>query len=143
MDEQGKPLEGATIKVLDASGKEVFSGKTDKDGKVTVSGLSLNTTYAYFESAAPAGYDLNSTKYTFTVDSAGNVSKPADIVNKKIVVPTPTPTCPPPVIIPNKPVLLPPATGDRGSGVIGVCMMAAAVCAGAVVWYSRRRKGAA
>lgn len=144
VDEQGKPLEGATIKVLDASNKEVFSGKTDKDGKVIVSGLSLNTTYTYFESAAPAGYELNSTKYTFTVDNAGNMSKPADIVNKKIVVPTPTPTSTPPVIIPNKPVLLPPATGDRGSGgVIGVCMMAAAVCAGAVVWYSRRRKGAA
>ncbi len=144
VDEQGKPLEGATIKVLDASGKEVFSGKTDKEGKVVVSGLSLNTTYTYYESAAPTGYELNSTKYTFTVDSAGNVGKPADIVNKRTVAPTPTPTSTPPVIIPNKPVLLPPATGDRGNGgLIGVCMMAAAVCAGAVVLYSRRRKGAA
>ena len=134
VDEQGKPLAGATIKVQDAAGKEVFNGKTDADGKVTVSGLALNTTYTYFEYSAPVGYELNSTKYTFTVDNAGNVSKPQDIVNKKTV--TATPTCTPPVIVPAAPVLLPPKTGDMGSGgVIGVCLMVTAVCAWIVIWY--------
>ena len=144
VDEQGKPLESATIKVLDASGKEVFSGKTDKDGKVTVRDLSLNVTYTYFESAAPSGYDLNSTKYTFTVDSAGNVSKPTDIVNKKTVVPSPTcpPCTPSPTPAPTPVILLPPATGDRGSGAyVGAGMIAAAVCAGVFIWYRRRQKG--
>ena len=118
----------------DAAGKEVFNGKTDADGKVTVSGLALNTTYTYFEYSAPVGYELNSTKYTFTVDNAGNVSKPQDIVNKKTV--TATPTCTPPVIVPAAPVLLPPKTGDMGSGgVIGVCLMVTAVCAWIVIWY--------
>lgn len=134
VDEQGKPLAGATIKVQDAAGKEVFNGKTDADGKVTVSGLALNTTYTYFGYSAPVGYELNSTKYTFTVDNAGNVSKPQDIVNKKTV--TATPTCTPPVIVPAAPVLLPPKTGDMGSGgVIGVCLMVTAVCAWIVIWY--------
>ena len=130
--------------MLDAGKKEVFSGKTDADGKVIVNGLSLNTTYTYYESAAPTGYDLNSTKYTFTVDSAGNVSKPADIVNKKTVVPTPPPSSAPPVTVPVVPVVEIPKTGDMGSGgIIGACMIAAAVCAGAIVWYRRRQKGEA
>ena len=103
----------------------MYSGKTDTDGKVTVSGLSLNTTYTYFEYSAPAGYELNSTRYTFTVGANGNVSMPKDIVNRKIVTAAPATT--PPVIVPAAPVLLPPKTGDMGSGgVIGVCLTAAA-----------------
>ena len=140
VDEQGKPLAGATIKVQDAVGKEVYSGKTDTDGKVTVSGLSLNTTYTYFEYSAPAGYELNSTRYTFTVGANGNVSMPKDIVNRKIVTAAPATT--PPVIVPAAPVLLPPKTGDMGSGgVIGVCLTAAAGVSAAAILIRRRQKG--
>lgn len=134
VDEHGRPLEGATIKVLDASGKEVFSGKTDKYGKVVVRNLSSGFAYTYFESAAPAGYDINGTRYSFTVDKAGNVSRPVDIVNKKSAVPTPTPAA-------IKPVMLPPKTGDTCSGGISACMIAAALCAAAAACHRRNREG--
>ena len=39
VDDKGNPLAGATIVVLDAKQKQVFSGKTGTNGVVTVSGL--------------------------------------------------------------------------------------------------------
>ena len=142
VDEQGKALAGATIIVLDSAGKEVFKGKTGSDGTATVSNLTPNAKYTYYETEAPSGYTLNDTKYAFTVDAAGKVSTLTDIVNKKTVTPTPCPTCPPctPTLTPV--IIMPPATGDRPGGVLlGVSMIAAAACACGVFLYRCRQKG--
>ena len=77
---------------LDAKQKQVFSGKTGTDGVVTVSGLKAGESYTYYESAAPEGYLVNSTKYTLTVSDKGVVSGLKDIVNQPKASPTPTPT---------------------------------------------------
>lgn len=89
VDDKGNPLAGATIVVLDAKQKQVFSGKTGTDGVVTVSGLKAGESYTYYESAAPEGYLVNSTKYMFTVSDKGVVSGLKDIVNQPKVSPTP------------------------------------------------------
>lgn len=128
VDDKGNPLAGATIVVLDAKQKQVFSGKTGTDGVVTVSGLKAGESYTYYESAAPEGYLVNSTKYTFTVSDKGVVSRLMDIVNQAKGLPTPTPTPTPtlkPSATPNatptstpKPVIKPiPQTGVE-SGVL-------------------------
>lgn len=128
VDDKGNPLAGATIVVLDAKQKQVFSGKTGTDGVVTVSGLKAGESYTYYESAAPEGYLVNSTKYMFTVSDKGVVSGLKDIVNQPKVSPTPTPSPTPtlkPSATPNatptstpKPVIKPiPQTGVE-SGVL-------------------------
>ncbi len=92
VDDKGNPLAGATIVVLDAKQKQVYSGKTGAAGIVTVNGLKAGESYTYYESAAPEGYLLNSTKYTLTVSDKGVVSGLKDIVNQPKSSPTPTPT---------------------------------------------------
>lgn len=112
VDDKGNPLSGATIVVLDAKQKQVFSGKTGTDGVVTVSGLKAGESYTYYESAAPEGYLVNSTKYTLTVSDKGVVSGLKDIVNQPKASPTPTPTptpTPKPTTTP-KPSATPAAT---------------------------------
>lgn len=112
VDEKGNPLADATIVVLDAKQKQVFSGKTDASGLVTVNGLKAGESYTYYESSAPEGYLVNSTKYTLTVSDKGVVSGLKDIVNQPKVSPTPTPTptpTPKPTTTP-KPSATPAAT---------------------------------
>ena len=110
VDDKGNPLAGATIVVLDAKQKQVFSGKTGTDGVVTVSGLKAGESYTYYESAAPEGYLVNSTKYTFTVSDKGVVSGLMDIVNQAKGLPTPTPTPTPSPTPTLKPSATPNAT---------------------------------
>ena len=110
VDDKGNPLAGATIVVLDAKQKQVFSGKTGTNGVVTVSGLKAGESYTYYESAAPEGYLVNSTKYTFTVSDKGVVSGLKDIVNQPKVSPTPTPTPTPSPTPSLKPSATPNAT---------------------------------
>ena len=112
VDEKGNPLADATIVVLDTKQKQVFSGKTDASGLVTVNGLKAGESYTYYESSAPEGYLVNSTKYTLTVSDKGVVSGLKDIVNQPKVSPTPTPTptpTPKPTTTP-KPSATPAAT---------------------------------
>lgn len=110
VDDKGNPLAGATIVVLDAKQKQVFSGKTGTNGVVTVSGLKAGESYTYYESAAPEGYLVNSTKYTFTVSDKGVASGLMDIVNQAKGLPTPTPTPTPSPTPTLKPSATPNAT---------------------------------
>ena len=112
VDDKGNPLADATIVVLDAKQKQVFSGKTDASGLVTVNGLKAGESYTYYELSAPEGYLVNSTKYTLTVSDKGVVSGLKDIVNQPKASPTPTPTptpTPKPTTTP-KPSATPAAT---------------------------------
>ena len=73
--ETNKPLAGAHFKLTDSTGKLIKEGDTTADGKLTFTGLSLGT-YKLTETAAPAGYVLDSTPITVEVTNAGQtVSK--------------------------------------------------------------------
>ena len=73
--ETNKPLAGAHFKLTDSTGKLIKEGDTAADGKLVFTGLSLGT-YKLTETAAPAGYVLDSTSITVEVTNAGQtVSK--------------------------------------------------------------------
>jgi len=143
----GEGLAGAKLKVTDANGTAIGVFTTGKDGTVTIPKMKPGS-YQFSETEAPTGYSINKTAQSFAISETGVVSGSTTISNEKIkpsVTPTPvaTPTSTP-IPTPTPIILMPPATGDRSSGLlIGVGMFAAAACAGGVYLYRRRRKGAA
>lgn len=80
-----KPVSNANISVLNSENKEVFSGKTDKDGKIYIYGL-LPGKYTYTETSAPSGYIKSSDYFSFEIDSNGNVTGDLEFSNDPIVV---------------------------------------------------------
>ena len=68
--ETSNPLAGAHFKLTDSTGKLINEGDTAADGKLTFTGLPLDT-YKLTETAAPAGYVLDSTPITVEVTNAG------------------------------------------------------------------------
>ncbi|MDU4018951.1 MAG: prealbumin-like fold domain-containing protein, partial [Finegoldia magna] len=69
-DEEGKPLPGASFKLLGQGEAEVL---TDKDGKAQFSNISPGT-YTLMETKAPKGYKLNQERTTVSVDNDGRIS---------------------------------------------------------------------
>lgn len=76
-----KALEGATLSVKDSTGKEVFAGKTDKEGKITMTGLAAGK-YTVSEKEAPAGYAKTEETISFNVDEYGKVTGTTTIKNE-------------------------------------------------------------
>ena len=73
--ETSKPLAGAHFKLTDSTGSPIKEGDTAADGKLIFTGLAFGT-YKLTETAAPAGYVLDSTPITVEVTNAGQtVSK--------------------------------------------------------------------
>ena len=67
-DDEGTPLAGAVFSVTDESGVELGPVTTASDGKVEVY-LPKEGRYTVIETAAPAGYKLDSTPYTVNVQA--------------------------------------------------------------------------
>ena len=73
--EASSSLAGAHFKLTDSTGRHIKEGDTAADGKLIFTGLPLGT-YKLTETAAPAGYVLDSTPITVEVTNAGQtVSK--------------------------------------------------------------------
>lgn len=68
------PLQGAGFRLYDASNKQVAEGYTDASGKLTFSGLRLDS-YTYKEFKAPDGYVLDDTAYSAVLNKNGQVLK--------------------------------------------------------------------
>lgn len=67
-DKSGETLQGAVFELQDKDGKVLQNGlTTGKDGKLMVNPLEPGD-YQFVETQAPAGYDLNTTPITFTVE---------------------------------------------------------------------------
>lgn len=79
-----KPLEGAVIGVKDSNGKEVFSGKTNSEGKVVIEGLEAGK-YTFYEKEAPNGYVKTTETGSFTINENGEPVTGLIIMNEKIV----------------------------------------------------------
>ncbi|MFX3617726.1 MAG: SpaA isopeptide-forming pilin-related protein [Sporolactobacillus sp.] len=69
VDADDHPLSGATFKVINTkTNADVQTGLTSTDkGLVTATGLAPNDDYAFVETAAPAGYLVNSTPIPFKI----------------------------------------------------------------------------
>ncbi|MEK3875834.1 SpaA isopeptide-forming pilin-related protein [Paenibacillus sp. FSL M7-0420] len=83
-EDTNKKLEGAEFGLYDSAKKLVASGKTDTNGVLEFKSLKLGT-YTLKELAAPAGYVLDATEHTVTIDS-GVQKVLAPITNKLIPV---------------------------------------------------------
>ena len=68
------PLQGAGFRLYDASGSQVAEGYTDANGKLTFTGLKLGS-YTCKEFQAPAGYELDETAFSVTLDQNGQMLK--------------------------------------------------------------------
>ena len=95
-DNQDQPLAGAEFKITDLDGKEIATGTSDANGKVTFSvSLESNKAYILEETKAPAGYVRTNKKWVLQVGADGKTkvynkiegtSDPTDSnVNKSIL----------------------------------------------------------
>lgn len=75
-----KPLSGAVIVVKNRAGEVVYTGETDENGLITITGLPVGV-YTYTEIKAPSGYIVSTRTYTFIVDANGKVSGDTEITN--------------------------------------------------------------
>ncbi|MFT9266300.1 SpaA isopeptide-forming pilin-related protein [Oenococcus sp.] len=66
----GSNLQGAIFSLYSANGNLIQAGlATDKNGQLSYSGLDAGS-YYFVETAAPAGYNLDSSHHNFTLDSS-------------------------------------------------------------------------
>jgi len=81
--DSNKGIEGATLSVKDNTGKEIFSGKTDKDGKITMTGIASGK-YTVSEKEAPEGYIKTEEVISFTMDEYGTVKGTTTLKNEPL-----------------------------------------------------------
>lgn len=75
-----EPISGVVINVTDETTGKSFDVTTGDDGYARFI-VYTGHSYSYVEKTAPEGYELNTEKFTFTVDSEGNMSKEAKLIN--------------------------------------------------------------
>lgn len=124
-------LGNATFKLSSEDGTSYVVSQTTSSeeatkGVATFSGLKAGT-YKLQETAAPAGYNINSTVYTITIGSDGSIS--GGIVNEKQAV------------VPDTPLIV-PETGGMGTMMFTIGGAALIACAGVLFLIVRKKKSA-
>lgn len=84
----GEPVEGALIEIYTEDDILIYSGRTDKFGKLYVKGLESGKKYKFVEKEAPEGYILNDEIYEFEILNNGDIVKDT-LSNEKIVIDVP------------------------------------------------------
>lgn len=84
----GEPVEGALIEIYTEDDILIYSGRTDKLGKLYVKGLESGKKYKFVEKEAPEGYILNDEIHEFEILNNGDIVKDT-LSNEKIVIDVP------------------------------------------------------
>ena len=84
----GEPVEGALIEIYTEDDILIYSGRTDKSGKLYVKGLESSKKYKFVEKEAPEGYILNDEIHEFEILNNGDIVKDT-LSNEKIVIDVP------------------------------------------------------
>lgn len=84
----GEPIEGALIEIYTEDDILIYSGRTDKSGKLYVKGLESGKKYKFVEKEAPEGYILNDEIHEFEILNNGDIVKDT-LSNEKIVIDVP------------------------------------------------------
>ncbi len=84
----GEPVEGALIEIYTEDDVLIYSGRTDKLGKLYVKGLESGKKYKFVEKEAPEGYILNNEIHEFEILNNGDIVKDT-LSNEKIVIDVP------------------------------------------------------
>ena len=135
-------LTDAGFRIYDVNGKVIKEGRTDKNGNVEFD-LEFGT-YFYQEFDAPDGYEVDDTKYEFSITEDGKVVS-VIMTNKKIPTETPkeTPKKDTPDETPKKPSVSTesPKTGDESNVALWGMLAGVAALAGVgLVAVSFRKK---
>lgn len=70
----GKTLENTIIEIYTTNDELIYTGVTDKDGKIIINDLPLGD-YYILEKKAPENYKLNTEKHYFSIDENGEIEK--------------------------------------------------------------------
>lgn len=148
-----KPLSGAGFRIYDAAGNLVYEGYTDENGMIAVE-LDFGQ-YTYQEFAAPEGYLLEDTLYSFSITEDGQMLT-MEVTNEKIPEETPedtTPETPEETTTPNTPkqdtptttTTDAPKTGDDANiglwaALAGIAALAGCGLIGIVVHQARKKE---
>lgn len=84
----GEPVEGALIEIYTEDDILIYSGRTDKLGKLYVKGLESGKKYKFVEKESPEGYILNDEIHEFEILNNGDIVKDT-LSNEKIVIDVP------------------------------------------------------
>lgn len=84
----GEPVESALIEIYTEDDILIYSGRTDKSGKLYVKGLESGKKYKFVEKEAPEGYILNDEIHEFEILNNGDIVKDT-LSNEKIVIDVP------------------------------------------------------
>lgn len=84
----GEPVEGALIEIYTEDDILIYSGRTDKLGKLYVKDLESGKKYKFVEKEAPEGYILNDEIHEFEILNNGDIVKDT-LSNEKIVIDVP------------------------------------------------------
>lgn len=84
----GEPVEGALIEIYTEDDILIYSGRTDKLGKLYVKGLESGKKYKFVEKEAPEGYILNDEIHEFEILNNGDIVKDT-LSNEKNVIDVP------------------------------------------------------
>lgn len=84
----GEPVESALIEIYTEDDILIYSGRTDKSGKLYVKGLESGKKYKFVEKEAPEGYILNDEIHEFEILNNGDIIKDT-LSNEKIVIDVP------------------------------------------------------
>lgn len=84
----GEPVEGALIEIYTEDDILIYSGRTEKLGKLYVKGLESGKKYKFVEKEAPEGYILNDEIHEFEILNNGDIVKDT-LSNEKIVIDVP------------------------------------------------------
>ena len=79
----GQVIPNTKIEIYNEKDKLVFSGITDKDGKITITDLPVNTKFYIIETEPATGYVITDEKVYFTITENGEIVK-AEMKNKPI-----------------------------------------------------------
>ena len=89
IDEQGLPVAGAKISIIDKDNQRVFSGESNKNGKVLISGVKAGK-YKYRIRSLHSPYINKVYEGSFSIDKNGDVADLSDIIveSNKVIVKT-------------------------------------------------------
>ena len=85
--ESKKPLQGALLQIFDEKNEVVGSGKTDKQGQLTLTGLDPGN-YSVKELTAPKGYERSDQVIAFSLDEWGKTDRELVMKNCRARVPS-------------------------------------------------------
>ena len=84
----GEPLPNTLIEIYNDKDELIFSGRTDDNGKITISEIRYGK-YYILEKEAPEGYTLNPERMYFEIKEDGEIVK-ATMTDEKVIVEVPS-----------------------------------------------------